>query len=131
MHRRRTVYAIALIFGIALSALNFQTDLYLQRGYSLVVTLSGQPAAISRFEFPVWRIGLHLLLWIAALVALALIAAERRAGAALAWFVFCASLAVAGHDVWRYGTLGSPSSIWALLLLLLFPILAKMRQHGS
>jgi hypothetical protein len=42
-----------------------------------------------------------------------------------AWLTFAATFILGIYDVVQYGTIGSPTSIWTVLLLLLLALLAR------
>jgi hypothetical protein len=98
---------------------------YLQRGYSLGVSMEGHPGSVFHIDFPVWRAVVHILLWVAAMASIVAYVAGRRWASKAAWLTFTATLAVAAYDAAQYGTIGSPSSIWTLLVLLLFGLLTR------
>ena len=98
---------------------------YLQRGYSLGVSMAGHPGSVFHVDFPVWRAALHVLLWLAAMVAIVAYVTGRRWASTAAWLTFATTLLVGVYDVVQYGTIGSPTSIWTLLLLLLFALLTR------
>lgn len=98
---------------------------YLQRGYSLGVSMTGHPASVFHIDFPVWRAAVHILLWIAAMAAIVAYVTSRRWASTAAWLAFAATLFVGIYDVVQYGTIGSPTSIWTVLLLLFFALLTS------
>ena len=51
--------------------------------------------------------------------------ARSRWASTAAWLTFAATLLVGIYDVVKYGTIGSPTSIWTVLLLLLFALLTR------
>ena len=122
---RRLLIGTALAVALFLAWLAWDGWLYLQRGYSLGVATAGELASVFHIDFPVWRAAIHVLLWIAAMAAIAAYAAGRRWASAAAWMAFAATLVIGIYDVIQYGTMGSPTSIWTILLLLLIALLTR------
>jgi len=58
------------------------------------------------------------------------IAGSRWASAA-AWLAFAATLVVGIYDVAQYGTLGSPTSVWTVSLLLLLALLTTFGRLAT
>lgn len=121
-----TAVAVALFLGW----LAWDGWFYLQRGYSLGVSMAGHQSSVFQVNFPVWRAAVHVLLWIAAMTAIAAYATGRRWASIAAWLTFAATIVVGVSDVVQYGTIGSPTSIWTVLLLLLFALLTKFGPVG-
>ena len=116
-----TAVAVALFLGW----LAWDGWFYLQRGYSLGVSTAGHPDSVFHIDFPVWRAAVHVLLWVAAMATIAAYVTGRHWASKAAWLTFVATLLVGVYDVVQYGTIGSPTSIWAVLLLLLFALLTR------
>ena len=115
---------IGAAVGVALLLTWWAWDgwLYLQRGYSLGVGMPGKRAWILQIAFPTWRAAAHVLLWVTAMIAAFAFVADLRWASSAAWFAFGATVAVGIYDVVEYGTMGSPTSVWVVLLLLLFAL---------
>ena len=105
--------------------------LYIQRGYSLGVALEGEPGSVYHGDFPRWRATVHVALWVAAMASIAAYVAGRQWASTIAWLTFAAVLIVGILDVGEYGTMGSPTSIWTVLLLLLFALLTRFGPLAS
>lgn len=104
---------------------------YLQRGYSLGVSIAGQSSSVFHIDFPAWRAAVHILLWLGAMSAIAAYILDHRWATAAAWLTFAATLVVGLYDVVEYGTIGSPTSIWTVSLLLFFALLTKFDRLGT
>lgn len=131
---RRVLIVTALVVAISLGWFAWDGWFYIQRGYSLGVSISGHPAFEYHFNFPTWRAGIHVLLWVAAMVSIGAYVGEQSWASAATWFTFVAAFVVGIHDVVQYGTMGSPTSIWTLLLLVLFALLgtaAPLKQQAE
>jgi hypothetical protein len=98
---------------------------YLQRGYSLSVSMAGHPTSVYHIDFPAWRAAVHVILCVAAMAAIVAYVTHRRWASTATWLTFAATLFVGIYDVVQYGTVGSPTSIWTVLLLLLFAVLTR------
>jgi len=116
-----TAVAVALFLGW----LAWDGWFYLQSGYSLGVSMVGHPASVFHVDFPAWRAAVHVLLWVVAVAAIVAYVARSRWASTAAWLTFAATLLVGIYDVVKYGTIGSPTSIWTVLLLLLFALLTR------
>lgn len=124
--RRPFFIATALAVALILTWLAWDGWFYLQQGYSLEVALAGEPGSVFHIDFPPIRAGVHVFLWMAAMAAVGAYFAGSRWATTAAWLSFAAAIAVGVHDVGQYGTIGSPTSIWTLVLLLLFALLTKL-----
>jgi hypothetical protein len=113
----------AVAVAICLTWLAWDELLYLQHGYSVRVSLAEGPASTTKINFPAWRIAVHILLWIAAMAAILAYIQVRSWAQTVAWLTFVGTLAMGVYDVVLYGTIASPTSIWSVLLLLLFALL--------
>jgi hypothetical protein len=122
---RRVLIATALTVAAFLTWLAWGGWLYIQRGYSLSVGFAGEPGSIFHVDFPAWRAVVHVALWLAAMAAIAGYVGRRNWASKVAWLTFAATLAVATSDIVEYGMIGTPTSIWTILLLLLFALLTK------
>jgi hypothetical protein len=122
---RQILVGTALAVALFLGWLAWDGWLYLQRGYSLGISMAGHPSSVFHIDFPAWRAAVHLLLWVAAMAAIGAYITGRRWASIAAWLTFAATLLVGIYDVVQYGTMGSPSSIWTVLLLSLFALLTR------
>jgi len=138
MKRKRPILFIALGLAILLSAIAGQTLFYLLNGYSLAVAIhwpagmvpasSGSRTRVYHVAFPLIRILVHLLLWITALVAAWLFAVGHSRATPVSWLVFAAAILIGMSDVVFWGTMGSPTSRWLLLTLLLLAVASTFRS---
>jgi hypothetical protein len=124
---RHALIGVAIAVAVALSWLSIEGGFYLQKGYSLSVSLNGGNGRVAHIDFPIWRQYLHVLLWLGAMVAAFTYIAGLHGAARTAFGVFATSSVVGMLDVWEYGTLGAPTSIWTILLLSLLVVLAKLQ----
>jgi hypothetical protein len=122
---RRLLICTALAVALFLAWLAWGGWLYLQHGYSLAVGFAGEPGSIFHIDFPAWRAAVHVLRWVAAMTAIVAYLGGRRWASTVAWLTFAATLVMGVYDVVQYGMIGSPTSIWTILLLLLFALLTK------
>ncbi|WP_164488917.1 hypothetical protein [Sphingobium sp. LF-16] len=100
---------------------------YLQRGYSVGVSLNGNAASTYHIDFPVWRQYLHVLLWASAVGATFAYANRHRLAKMAALASLIATLLVGMLDVKEYGTLGSPTSVWTIGLMVALWALVKFK----
>jgi hypothetical protein len=122
---RHVLIATAVAVALFLGWLALDGWFYVLRGYSLGVSMAGHPASVSHIDFPPWRAAVHVLLWVAAMAAIIAYVTGLRWASIVAWLSFAATLLVGTYDVTQYGTMGSPTSIWTVLLLLLFALLTR------
>lgn len=122
---RQILVGTALAVALFLGWLAWDGGLYLQRGYSLGISMAGHPSSVFHIDFPAWRAAVHVLLWVAAMAAIGAYITGRRWASIAAWLTFAATLLVGIYDVVQYGTIGSPTSIWTALLLLLLALLTR------
>jgi hypothetical protein len=122
---RRLFISSAVAAALFLGWLALKGWFYIQRGYSLGVSMVGHSGSVFHIDFPLWRAAVHVLLWIAAMAAIGAYVAGRPWASRAAWLTFTVTVAVAVYDVVQYGTIGSPTSIWTLVLLLLFALLTR------
>lgn len=122
---RQILVGTALAVALFLGWLAWDGWLYLQRGYSLGISMAGHPSSVFHIDFPAWRAAVHVLLWVAAMAAIGAYITGRRWASIAAWLTFAATLLVGIYDVVQYGTIGSPTSIWTALLLLLLALLTR------
>ena len=80
---------------------------------------------IFHIDFPMWRAAVHVLLWVAAMAAIVAYVTDRHWASTGAWLTFAATLVIGIYDVVQYGTIGSPTSIWTVLLLFLFALFTR------
>jgi len=123
--RRQLLIGAAVAMALVLGWFAWSGWFYLQRGYSLSVAMAGHPDSVFHIDFPTWRAAVHVLLWAAAMAAIVAYVTARRWAPTAAWLTFAATMAIGIYDVVQYGTMGSPSSIWTVLLLLLFSLLTR------
>jgi len=123
--RRQLLIGAAVAMALVLGWFAWSGWFYLQRGYSLSVAMAGHPDSVFHIDFPAWRAAVHVLLWAAAMAAIVAYVTARRWAPTAAWLTFAATMAIGIYDVVQYGTMGSPSSIWTVLLLLLFSLLTR------
>ena len=132
--RRSWTIAATLIAAVVLGWSLWSSWLSLDHGYSIGVDVAGRSQSIYQVEFPTWRKTAHLLLSVAILITLALYVVGRDWARAAAWSAFGAASLIGLLDVAQYGTLGSPTSIWTVLVLLLFSLLSsfvRVRPQSS
>lgn len=122
---RRVFVAAALAGAVLLTWLAWDGWFQLQRGYTLRVRMAGEAGSIFRTDFPPWRTAVHVLLWVAAMASTGAYVAGRRWASTAAWLTFAATMIIGIYDVVQYGTTGSPTSIWTVLLLLLLALLTS------
>lgn len=125
MVTRQLLIGTAIAAAFCLVWLAWDGWSYLQRGYSLGVSMPGGPASVFHIDFPTWRAVVHIILSVAAMFAIAAYIISRRWASTAAWLSFAAALLVGIYDVVQYGTIGSPTSIWTVLLLLAFALLTR------
>ena len=122
---RRFFIISALALALFLTWQAWEGWLYIQRGYSLGVALEGEPRSVYHVDFPRWRAAVHVALWVAAMASIAAYVAGRQWASTAAWLTFAAVSTAGLLDVAEYGTMGSATSIWTVLLLLLFALLTR------
>ena len=122
---RQVFIGTAVAVAVFLGWLAWDGLIYLQRGYSLGVSVAGHPASVFHVDFPVWRAAVHVLLWLSAMTAILAYITGRRWASTAAWLTFGATLVTGIYDIVQYGTMGSPTSIWTVLMLLLFALLTR------
>ncbi len=124
--QRKIRHSAAITMVLILGWLSLDGWVYLQRGYSLSIALSGHASSVYHVDFPTWRVSAHVLLWVAGMIAiLAYVTCQGWASAA-AWLAFGATSLLGIHDVDQYGTIGSPTSVWSVLLFLSFALLVRV-----
>ena len=129
MKRDPIILLIAAAFAVLLALTAASTFPYLMRGYSLSVGIEGVQPKDYHVDFPPTRIAIAALIWALGFAAIALfIVGDRRAGL-LSWGVFISALLVAVWDVFEYGTMGSPTSLWVLLVFLLLALATQFRSR--
>jgi hypothetical protein len=120
--------AAMLSAAVILTWLSYQGWIYLQRGYSIAVAFEGQQATTSHISFPHWRLMAHLFLWAAMMGSIVAYLLGRHWSTATAWLVCAATCGIGIYDVEQFGLLGSPTSIWTVVLLLVVALLTKARR---
>ncbi|HEX8667281.1 MAG TPA: hypothetical protein VF727_02790 [Allosphingosinicella sp.] len=124
---RQVLIGTAVIIALCLGWLAWGGWSYLQRGYSLGLSMNGHARSIFHIEFPAWRAAIHVSQWVAEMAATVAYVTSLRWASTAAWLTFAATLLVGTYDVTQYGIIGSPTSIWNVLLLLLFALLTAVR----
>ena len=104
---------------------------YVQEGYRLKIGEVGGPFSEYAIQFPLWR---SLAVYGVALVILAgvgLAMAGRSLAAVVLGVALAATVAIGACDVSQYGTIGSPTSLTSVgLLLLLLMTVQYMKKAG-
>ncbi|MCA1198320.1 hypothetical protein K9B35_10100 [Sphingomonas sp. R647] len=118
MQRSSLILAASILIGALLILSAVQQWQYLDRGYTLAVSIGEGPASISHINFPTWRKLASLPIIGFALLAIALFAAKHRRALLLAWTAFGGALILGIYDLREFGLIGSPTSLWTLLPLL-------------
>ena len=124
MSKRAVILGIVVAAAVVLIVLGLDEASYLERGYSISGGFAGQTPRIVHIDFPNWLKVTHGMIGLAVLGTLMFLAMMRRAAVPLAWATLVVAMAVGMHDVIQYGTLGSPTSIKTIVLVLLLAILA-------
>lgn len=122
---------IALIFAILLLGVGASQWAYLDRGYTLGIAIDGGAASSSHIGFPWSRKLVLLTLGIAAFGALWLFASSHKLDRVAAWTTLALGMLVALLDVREYGTIGSPTTLWAVLLLLALPLTVQLAARPA
>lgn len=117
---------VALIFAVLLLGVGASQWAYLDRGYALSVAINGGAASSSHIGFPWSRKLVLLVLGVAAFGAVWLFASSHKLDRAMGWATFALGMLVALFDVREYGTMGSPTTLWAVLLLLALALTAQL-----
>jgi len=123
--KRQFLIGTAVAAALFLSWLAWDGWFYLQRGYSLGVSMSGHPASVFHIDFPAWRAAVHILLWVGAMAVIVTYISGRQRASTAAWLIFAATSLIGVYDVVQYGSIGSPTSIWTVLLLLLVALITR------
>ena len=96
---------------------------YLLHGYALTMTVEApfgrSGPTVSHIGFPLWLGLVHGAIYLGIFVILALAALFRREAFFLSWATFLVAVTVGMLDVYQYGTIGSPTSLGTVLLVLL------------
>jgi len=121
------VFAGFLALLIALIAISDWA--YLSRGYSIAVGIDGGQPKTFHIDFPSVRRVVHVLLWGAALVATYLFATGYKYARFVSWSVFVAGLMIGLWDIILYGSMGTPTSMVGVLLLLLIALTTQFRSR--
>ena len=79
-----TAVAVALFLGW----LAWDGWFYLQRSYSLGVSMAGRPASVFHIHFPLWRAAVRVLLWVAAMAAIVAYVTRRAWASTATWLTF-------------------------------------------
>ncbi|MDY6947724.1 MAG: hypothetical protein SXG53_18605 [Pseudomonadota bacterium] len=124
----RSAAALAFVLLVFLSRKNW---MYLQAGYHMRVGLEGGPYTAVDGVFPLWRklLGAAAFTVLAAGVLLGMLA---RSSAVLAVGLGMAGTLVLGaYDMWWYGTIRSPTSVWNVLFAVaLFAATVSAKRVG-
>lgn len=123
---RQFLIGIAVAVALFLSWLGWDGWFYLQRGYSLRVSMSGHQASVFHIGLSAWRGVVHILLWLAAMAVIVAYITGRQGASTAAWLIFAAASLIGIYDIIQYGSIGSPTSIWTVLLLLLVALFTKL-----
>ena len=121
----------AMLLAILLLGAGMSQWLYLDRGYTLGIAIDGGATTRSHVSFPWSRKLILLALGGAAFGALWLFASSHRLDRTATWAAFAVGLLVALFDVREYGTLGSPTTLWALLLLLAMALTVQLSTRRA
>ena len=128
---RHLLISVALVVALLVGWLAWDGWFYLQRGYSLGVSIRGHPGSVFHIDFPMWREAVHIFLLVAAMAAIVAYVTSWRWASTAAWLSFAATLVIGIYDVVQYGAIGSPTSIWTVLLLLFFALLTMIGPLAS
>lgn len=123
--------AAAFALAVCLAWLAWDGWSYLHRGYSIGVAGAGGPPLVFHVDFPLSRAAVHVLLWGAAMGTIVGYGAARNWAPVAGWMTLAASCGVGIHDIAEYGAMGSPTSVWTLLLLLILAVLAQWLPLGA
>lgn len=121
----------AVILAILLLAAGTSQWVYLDRGYTLGIVIDGGAATSSHVNFPWGRKLVLLPLGVFAFATLWLFASSHPLDRTAAWAMLAVGLLVALSDVREYGTLGSPTTLWALLLLLAMALMVQLAPRSA
>lgn len=127
---RWKLVAVVLLVILLLGA-GMSQWVYLDRGYTLGIAIDGGAATSSHVSFPWSRKLILLALGATAFGALWLFASSHRLDRIAAWAAFAFGLLVALFDVREYGMLGSPTTLWALLLLLAMALTVQLSARPA
>jgi len=128
MERSSLIVGIAVFFAALLVAVGVGQWAYLDKGYSLGVSIGGGPVSISHIDFPGWRKVAQIILCTAAFIALWLFANGRRGASPVAWIVLAAAMSLGVSDVLQYGAIGSPTSKWSILVFIGLALVVQYRS---
>lgn len=117
---------VVLIFAVLLLGVGASQWAYLDRGYALSVAINGGAASSSHIGFPGSRKLALLVLGATAFGTLWLFASSHKLDRAMGWATFALGMLVALFDVREYGTMGSPTTLWAVLLLLALALTVQL-----
>ena len=96
-----------------------QEWVYLGRGYSLRVSLGGDPGQLYEVVFPVWRRLFMLLVATLFIAASGMLTARRKMAVPFLLLTLLAILGIGVVDVYEYGFIGSPTSWKSLTVVAL------------
>lgn len=126
----RPLTLFALLFGLAgFFLFAWYEALYLERGYAFALNPEKQLGPLYAFPiaFPLWRRLAHAAVALGLGLSTLLYVFRSRSALACAWICLLAMAAIGGWDVWAYGRLAAPTSIWSILLALLLTLLINAR----
>ena len=125
----RLIVVIAGFLVLLIALIAISDWAYLSRGYSIAVGIEGRQPKTFHIDFPSVRRVVHVLLWGAALVATYLFATGYKHARFVSWSVFVAGLMIGLWDIILYGSMGTPTSMVGVLLLLLIALTTQFRSR--
>jgi len=125
----RLMVVIAGFFALLIALIAVSDWAYLSRGYSIAIGIEGRQPKTFHIDFPSVRRAAHVLLWGAPLVATYLFATGYKYARFASWSVFVAGLLIGLWDIILYGSMGTPTSIVGVLLLLLIALITQFRSR--
>src|SRR5262249_17228701 len=132
MSNRNVILGTVVATAIVLVVLGLNEADYLERGYDFSGSFAGRTPRVVHIDFPTWLKAAHGLIGLAAFSTLTFLALMRRAAVPFAWVTLLVAMVVGIYDVYQYGTLGSPTSIKTVSLVLLLSMLAThWRRTGA
>lgn len=104
---------------------------YVQEGYSLKIGEVGGAFSEYVIQFPLWRSIAVYVVALAILVGVGLAMAGRRLAVVVLGVALFATVVIGAYDVDQYGTIGSPTSLKSVALLLLLLVTVRyMKKMG-
>ena len=131
MSQKALVVGMSVILAIIFIWLGLSQAAYLERGYSISLSLGDRPPTVYHEPFPYWlKVG-HALTGFGVITSLVLGAMLRPAAVVVAWAAFASATVVGCYDVFEYGTIATPTSLKFYVLILgiggLMTYLGRMR----